>query len=291
MPLPTVDLHPSGSILSGGDIRFAPLPANSRTPLLATVTTASAIAVDGVTATLTTTAPVLIDDDFDVPFGANKITTVGYAWVLPTLTAAAAVTAGASTVSLTATASVVLPEGAEIKFGSTILTVAAQTTVGTTATTVPIRPAPAAVATATASVNTVAIKKATAAIATATASTPFIPTLSLLGIESIDQPDKSNLISIRSQKSGLGNEQRPVMIDFGLQVSGWSHQRDQAYKRIVKPAGRAGTEVYAEYYSRSGDVRKGPAFIADLSKTEKNDDVVRYSLTVGFQGIPEESTF
>lgn len=292
MPLPVADQHPSGSILAvGGELRLATLPPNTRVPLQSVITTAAAIAVDAVTATFTSAAPVLLDDNFDLTFGAATITTAGYSWVVPTLTTAAAVIAAATSISLTAVAPYVLPAGARVLFGAVPVTTTADTLIGTTATPVPTKPIPAAIASATASVGTVGIQRAKATVATATGSTPFIATLSLAGIQSVSQPMKTNLISIRSFRSGLGNEQRPTMIDFTQQISGFIDQRDQAYRRIVRQLGRRGLECWAEYYSPDGTVQRGAAFIADVGKEEKNDAVLMYNFTLGFQGIPQESEF
>lgn len=292
MPLPKPDQHPSGSILAvGGDLRLATLPPNSRTPLQSVVTTAGAVAVDATTMTLTSPLPVLLDDNFDLTFGAAAVVTAGYSWVVPTLTTAVAVIAGAVTISVTAATPYTLPSGAQVLFGAVPVITTAETLIGTTATPVPTKPISAAIASASASVNTVGIQRARATIPTATASTPFIATLSLAGIQSVSQPLKTNLISIRSFRSGLGNEQRPTMIDFTAQVSGYIDQRDQAYRRIVKGIGRMGRECWAEYYSPDGTVQEGAAFIADVGKDEKQDAVLMYNFTLGFQGIPNEREY
>jgi predicted RecA/RadA family phage recombinase len=292
MPLPVADQHPSGSILAvGGQLRLATLPPNTRVPLQSVVTTAAAVAVDATTATFTSTTPLLIDDDFDIPFGATTLTTIGYSWIVPTLTTTVAVVTLATSISVTAVAPYTLPAGARVLFGSVLVITTADTLIGTTATTVPTRPIPAAIPTTTASVGTVVIQRAKAAVATATGSTPFIATLSLAGIQSVSQPLKTNLIPIRSFKSGLGNEQRPTMIDFTAQISGWIDQRDQAYRRIVKGLGQKGLECWAEYYSPDGTFQRGAAFIADVGKEEKNDAVLTYSFTLGFQGIPTQGEF
>lgn len=292
MPLPVADQHPSGSILAvGGELRVAPLAANSRIPIESVVTTAASIAVDAVTATFTSTAPVLLDDNFDLTFGSTTLTTAGYSWVVPTLTTTAAVVALATSISVTAVTPYILPAGAKVYFGTKLVTTTADTLIGTSATIVPTKPIAAAIANTTASVGTVAIQKAKATVATATASSPFVATLSLAGIQSVSQPSKTNLISIRSFRSGLGNEQRPTMIDFSMQISGFIDQRDQAYRRIIKGAGQKGLECWAEYYSPDGTYQKGAAFIADVGKEEKNDAVLTYSFTLGFQGIPAQGEF
>jgi hypothetical protein len=292
MPLPVADKHPSGSILAvGGELRLAQLPPNTRIPTQSVVTTAAAIAIDGTSATLTTNAPILLDDNFDISFGANKITTAGYSWLVPTLTTTAAVVAQDVSISVTAAAPYTLPAGAVVYFGTVPVTIVADTLIGTTATVVSTKPIGGAIANATPSLGTVPIQKAKAAITTATASTPFVATLSLAGIQSVSQPLKTNLIPIRSFRSGLGNEQRPTMIDFTMQISGWIDQRDQAYRRIVKGLGQRGLECWAEYYSPDGTYQKGAAFIADVGKEEKNDGVLMYNFTLGFQGIPEQGDF
>lgn len=292
MPLPVADQHPSGSILTvGGDLRLATLPPNSRVPLQTVLTTSAAVAVDAVTMTLTSTAPVLVDDNFDITFGATTVVTAGYSWVVPTLTTTAAAVALATSISVTAVAPYTLPAGAVVFFGAVPVRTTIDTLIGTTATIVPTRPISAAIAAATPSVGTVGIQRAKAAIVTATPSTAFIATLSLAGIQSVSQPLKTNLIPIRSFRSGLGNEQRPTMIDFTAQISGYIDQRDQAYRRIVKGVGQRGLECWAEYYSPDGTYQKGAAFIADVGKEEKNDAVLTYNFTLGFQGIPAQGEF
>jgi hypothetical protein len=292
MPLPVADRHPSGSILAiGGELRVIALPQNSRTPSLVTVTTAAAVAVLATAITLTSTTPVLIDDNFDIPFSAGTITTTTGGWVIPALTTTAAVTANATSISVTAVSAYILPAGARATFGSVTVETTAATLIGTTATVVPIRAASGGIANAAVSVNTLAIRPAAVAVATTTASTAFLPLLSLLGIQSADAPNKTSLISIRSFQSGLGNEQRPVMVDFSMQMQGWVHQRDQAYLNVIEPAATQSLEVYAEYYSPRGTVRRGAAFIADSGINEKNDDVLKYTFTLGFQGIPTTSRF
>lgn len=294
MPLPVADRHPSGSILAaGGELRLMSLPANSRTPQTSVITTAGAVSANATSMTVTTTAPVLIDQDFDLVFGATTVQTAtdSWAWAVPTLTTTAAVVANATTISVTAVAAFLLPLGARITFAGVTVETTAAVTVGTTATNVAIRPAPGAIASAAQSTNTIAIKASPGAILTAVASTAFLPTLTLLGVQSVSRPNKSNLISIRSLKSGLGNEQRPTMVDFSMQVSGWVHQRDQAYRRILEPASQQALEVWAEHYSASGRFIRGAAFIADVSNEEKNDDVIKYSGTIGFQGIPSQGDF
>jgi hypothetical protein len=292
MPAPLADKHPSGSILAiGGELRVIALPQNSRTPSTVTVTTAAAVAIAATALTLTSTTPVLIDDNGDIPFAAGTLTATSGGWVVPTLTTTAAAAINATSISVTAVSAYTLPAGAQVTFGAVTVETTLATLIGTTATPLAIRPAPGAIANSTASVNTLTIRPATVAIASATASTPFLPLLLLLGIQSADSPNKTNLISIRSFQSGLGNEQRPVMVDFSMQLQGWVHQRDQAYLNVIEPAAIQSLEVYAEYYSPRGTVRRGAAMVADSGITEKNDDVLKYTFTLGFQGIPVTTRF
>lgn len=290
--MPLVDQHPSGSILAvGGELKLLLLPPNSRTPVNSIVTTAAAVVVNDQILNLTATTPTLVDALVDIVFGANKVTTTDYAWVVPTLTTTAAAVVLATSISVTAAAAYTLPEGALVKFGAVVAEVTRATLVGTVATLVPVRPLSGAIATATVSVNTVAILPAAAAIANATASVPFLATLSLLGLRQVTLPSQTNLIPIRSMKSGLGNEQRPTMVDFSLQCQGWIHQRDQCYARILEPAGQQGLEVWAEYYSPRGRFKKGPAIVSNLSNEENLDNVLTYNVQVNYQGIPLQGAF
>jgi hypothetical protein len=289
--MPVKDKHPSGSILAAnGELRIASLAANVRTPVNTVLTTSAAIAAAATTASFTTAAPVLVDSKTAIPFGVNAITTNEAKWMVPVVTAAAAITLGAVVASLTAAAATTLPKGCVLYFGAAALTVATETVVGTVATTVPILAAPAAVANAATTSNTIAILAAPVAVATATASTAFIASLLLGGFQGLEAPGQTNLIPIRSQASGLGNEQRPVMLDYSLQVKGWVDQRDVCFA-FLEDSWSRGMEIWAEHYSPRGRFKKGPAVISNLAISENTDNVVQYSFALGFQGIPLQGDF
>lgn len=293
-PLLVRDNHPSGSVLATrSEIRFGPLPPNTRTPATRTLTNVTALAIGATQGVWTAATPMVADDGAEFTFGTQLVRSRGNNPITPILTIAAAAAAAATTLSITSPVTYNLIAGTRIVVGGNNVTLQSSVTLGTTAVTVNCDPIPAAITANTAITGNPVDFYAplTAAIAVTTASNPFIYTLGLLGIQSISQPNKTNLISIRSMQSGLGNEQRAVMIDFTLQISGWIHQRDRAMAELIEPAQLGGFELYCEYYSPRGVVKRGTVYIGDNGSTEKTDDVVKYDLTVGFQGIPAQAAF
>lgn len=297
--MPLTDFHPSGSILAvGSTLKIAPLPLNSRTPQSYTFTTAAA-ATSGATAIFVTASPVptasfSMSAGTQLVFGAVTVTTTANE-VFPAgvITNTAAATSGATTLQLSVPAAIApytLEVGTPLTFGAVVATVSATTIVNATATAVPVAAISGAIALNATAVPVVRVDctALSAAITSGTASTAIAPLAEILGIQSISRPNKTNLISIRSMKSGLGNEQRPTMIDFSVSIQGWIHQQDSALTQVLEPAFFAGGEIYAELYSPRGRARRGTAVIGDLANDEKLDDVLKYSMTLAYQGVPVE---
>lgn len=110
--------------------------------------------------------------------------------------------------------------------------------------------------------------------------------LDLLGVQGMDQNNSTSLISIRSQKSGLGNEQRATMVSYEISVSGWLHQRDLAMKNVIQVANNESREIYAEVYYNDGRTLKGACGVSNLTFANQLDDVMKANFTLFFQGIP-----
>jgi hypothetical protein len=260
------------------------------------LTTAAAAVAGDTKITVTVPAPVYLDRRFDLTFGTTKARTKEYAWVVPTLTTSAATIVGAVTVSVTSAIAVRLKAGTTITFGTGVaastVTVDADVTVSATgATNIPIKPAPKAIATTTASVNSIDVFPLPGAIASSAVATSFYPTLSLRGLVKVDAPNSTTLTSIRTMESGLGNEQRPTMIDYSLTLEGIVNPSDPAYTNILIPAANVGNEIYFEYYSPVGDVMRGIAIPTNISRSEAADAVVKWSGTLTVQGVPTRARY
>lgn len=214
-----VDNHPSGSILATrARVLIAPLPPNSRVPIVRTLSLGAA-------------------------------------------------TLGATSVAITSTTAATLTAGTVLNgaAGARIVLAADVTLVAATASTVAVEPLTAAVL----------------------ASAPFttIGAQALKGIQQIGRPGSTNLISIRSMDSGLGNEQRPTMIDFNQPISGWVHQTDTTFA-ILRQAFNLGQEVFAITETPDNERRTGPAIISNLDRPVNIDDVIKFSFDLIYQGIP-----
>lgn len=113
--------------------------------------------------------------------------------------------------------------------------------------------------------------------------------MELLGVQNMDYNKNTNLISIRSQKSGLGNEQRPTQISAEFQVSGWVHQRDNCYRYVVKPAGDNGNEIYVQAELADGRTVTGVFGVANMNTSIQLDQVFQLSFNLFAQGLPSET--
>jgi hypothetical protein len=286
------DNHPSGSVISiGGELRIMALRGNSREPEPVVLTASAAVALDATSLTVTAPRAVLIDNKFALKFGGTTLRTADYGWVTPVITADVAAVAAATQVTLTAAAPVVLPKSAELKFGEVMVTLTEEVTVGTDPVVAKCAPLSGAIAADATSASVLRIAPAAGTVANATASTAVLPTLTLRGLKSASQPGESNTISIRTMESGLGKEERVVMVGSSLKVEGVFNQKDRAYTAILAPVSLSGGELWAEWYSATGDYIKGAALPSGLSKNEAADSVVTYEVTIGFQGEPEIGTY
>ncbi len=110
--------------------------------------------------------------------------------------------------------------------------------------------------------------------------------LEVLGIQGIDVAQNTNLISIRSQKSGLGNEQRPTMISYEYNLSGWVHSKSLGYSQVLYPAATTGQEMYAEFNLPDGRLITGTFGASNLQTPVTLDDVVKMTCAVYAQGVP-----
>ena len=111
----------------------------------------------------------------------------------------------------------------------------------------------------------------------------------MLGVQNMDYNKNTNLISIRSQKSGLFNEQRPVMVSAEFSVSGWLHQRDRCFRNVIQPAANTGNEIYAVVNLSSGQQVEGVFGVSNLTIPIQLDQVMQCNFTLFSQGFPTET--
>lgn len=133
----------------------------------------------------------------------------------------------------------------------------------------------------------VAALGATQPAGAATATT--VGLMEILGVQNIDYNKNSNLISIRDQKSGLGNEQRTVMVSYEASLSGWIHQRSNAYRYAVKDAAETGKEMYFEMELSDGRKVTGVCGASNLTNSIQLDQVMNFNVTLFVQGVPVET--
>ncbi len=126
----------------------------------------------------------------------------------------------------------------------------------------------------------------TATLPVASSTTVQYGLLEVLGIQGIDVAQNTNLISIRSQKSGLGNEQRPTMISYEYNLSGWVHSKSLGYSQVLYPAATTGAEFYAEFNLPDGRLITGTFGASNLQTPVTLDDVVKMTCAVYAQGVP-----
>jgi hypothetical protein len=208
---------------------------------------------------------------------ANSRTPLTY-----TITVSSAPTANATTLAVTILpaptvgAPLLLEDGAVLDFGGKKVTLD-NATVGVTLQTI---------TSGTASLKTKPIL--TADIPTVNATNVSLGLLELLGVQNMDYNKNSNLISIRSQKSGLYNEQRPTMVSAEFQVSGWIHQRDQAFRQVIQPSANTGKEIYCVIDLTDGRTISGVFGVANLTTPIQLDQVMQMNFNLFAQGFPTE---
>lgn len=176
-----------------------------------------------------------------------------------------------------AQAPLLLEDGAQLSFGGKVVTVQNDVP-GDTVQTI-----------TTGSSVTIKTKPILAADLPTTGSTATSKNLlELLGVQNMDYNRSSNLISIRSQKSGLGNEQRTTMINYAFSVSGWIHQKDQCFSKVIEPAFSQSREVYAEVSLANGLTVSGVFGVSNLNIPIQLDQVLQMSFELYAQGVPSE---
>lgn len=137
----------------------------------------------------------------------------------------------------------------------------------------------------TSSTGTITVEPLTSAIS-AGAQFRTYGMLRMLGLQGADQSQNTNLISIRDFTSGLGNEQRPTMIDFSLSLTGWVHSYDLSLTEIVRPLSRSGEEVFFEFIQRDSECQYGVALFSNYARQNQLDDVVKFTSDFIVQGTP-----
>lgn len=185
------------------------------------------------------------------------------------VTNTAVVALNATTMLLTASPGFTIRKGVVLNFNGVEVITTNSVALTSTATAVGITPAPASIT-----------------ILPATTINPA----EILGLQTMGRPRKMNTVDIRSLKSGLGVEKRPVSIEFAFPMAGFVHQTDVAYRDIIGPASMTGNEVYAIFEAADNIRYKGPALIMDTDDPVEVDEIIKFSSTLMFQGIPIRET-
>jgi hypothetical protein len=78
------------------------------------------------------------------------------------------------------------------------------------------------------------------------------------------------------------------MLNYNFAVSGWIHQRSNAYKQVIKRCATEGLEMYAEIELSDGRTVSGVFGASNLTNAIQLDDVMKMNFTMFAQGIPTE---
>jgi hypothetical protein len=205
-----------------------------------------------------------------------------------TITNTALAALNATTMQLSTPVAKFYPAGTILYFTGALRAVTAvDVTIGTSATPVTVQPLAAAIAsTLTATAGTTVFVQALTSPITANSTSTTNNLIELLGIEDLSEQGKSNLVSTRSMKSGLGNEQRVAMVDTTIPVAGFFNVTSLAHALFVRPAFRTSGEIYAEVYYPDGEQLSGAWIVNNLNRMAKLGDVIKYSFDLTAQLLP-----
>ena len=191
-----------------------------------------------------------------------------------TLTVDAAITEGAESISLVADTAVDLPVGASIVFkGASTdakqIIVAADTNVGTSATSVPIY----------------AVLDAIPATETGTFYDGLLP---LLGIQEFGYSTSPTEVDTTTTLSGPNTEVALVRAERSISASGIAIPGNKGYwdtiVNVADTGGFFGRNIYVVESFPNGLQREGVAVVTDYSEDGDKDNVMKYSLTFKFVG-------
>lgn len=205
----------------------------------------------------------------NIPAGGNTPTQY-------TITAAANITLNATTASLSANVAVTLQHEDVLNFGGTKIQIniadgaglTDSIEIGTTSTSVPIKPAPAAV-TSAATATTYALRQ-------------------VLGITDAAPSLQPQTVDTTDMKSGFGQSNVVVGVNRSIACSGFRVVGDRAMYEIIMPYLTNDTTIrdllWAELVLPNGDTHSGPCRITDGGAQNQVRNPLQYNFTLTFEG-------
>lgn len=191
-----------------------------------------------------------------------------------TLTLDTAAVAGDTSLSITASASTPVKAGNSLTFADTTGNVQAivltDTTIATTATSVPILP----------------LTQAIADTSTATYYTGLLP---LYGIQEFGIQSQDQEVDTTNTLSGFGTEMALVRSGKTASISGIQVPGDKALDTIIKAVALQGAtfgrEVYAVLTLPDGERYRGAAKVRNFNAPGNQNEVKKYSFELSFMGV------
>ncbi|MGL5076886.1 MAG: hypothetical protein ACRDBG_13825 [Waterburya sp.] len=185
--------------------------------------------------------------------------------VVYTITAASAGVVNATTLSLTSNATgTYLREGAVLQFGSNFAVVAANITIGTTATSVAVRPLTAAIA------------------ANATASTWGMA--KVIAPTNIPITLTSNKQDSTSLSDGIYGSSVKTKVMSNPQITTIGNPQDKALYDTILDAANSDAELYAVIARASGMMQFGRVMVENFTNDGNQSDFEKPQFTLDFQG-------
>jgi hypothetical protein len=216
------------TVSAGTILKIGNIPAGGNTPTQYTITVGTQIAANAVTASLTANASVTLQHEDVLTFGGTKIT-------------------------------INIPDGSGLTDSITI---------GTTATSVPIKAAPAQVA--------------------ANATALIYELRQVLGITDAAPSLQPQTVDTTDMKSGFGQSNVVVGVNRTIQCSGFRVEGDRAMYEVVMPYLTNDLTIrellWAELTLPNGDFHAGPCRITDGGAQNQVRNPLQYNFTLTFEG-------
>ncbi len=272
---------------STGTQLFAGLvPVGSCVPTPYTVSLGAPIAVGAETATVTA-LPIALPSGNRLSFSS-----------IVTITTSAATSSGATTIAVTALGAAV-PAATTLKFGN--VTVQTTGTAASGATSIPVNPVPAAIASgatatyrpnpvtivlaadAPAAATTIAIEPAPAAVTTGLTAITYA-LLELLGGESAPFQGSTELNQVTLLNSGGWMSKSPSQSQYNFSWTGYIPENSAAAAgyRLLKNAWYNKRYLYVERYMSNGEMTGGTVVVTAFSDQVQGAGYVQYQCT--FEG-------
>jgi Phage tail tube protein len=191
-----------------------------------------------------------------------------------TITIDTAPTAGAESISVTASASTEVKAGNSLTFVTTTgrvqALVTADTTIATSATSVPVLP----------------LRAAIADTSTAVYYTGMLP---IYGIQEFSVQSQDQEVDTTNTLSGFGTEMALVRSGKTVSISGIQVPNDEGMDTIIKGVALTGAlfgrEVYAVLTLPDGERYRGAAKVRNFNAPGNQNEVKKYSFELTFMGV------